>query len=292
MIRSMTGFGRGEARNENYKVVIEMKSVNHRYCDISIRLPRKLNCFESLVRNLTKNFADRGKIDIFVSLEDTNCRHTGIKYNKDIAGAYLNGIHQIATDFQLRETVDAGMLSRFPDVFTMEEPEMDQEVLETLLTAAVQEAGEQLSASRRLEGENLRTDLLEKLDYILEIVEKIKKRSPEVLAAYRQRLTEKVEELLSDTPMDQGILATELVVYADKICVDEEMVRLTTHVAHMKETLRNGGSIGRKLDFLTQEMNREANTTLSKANDIQISEFGIELKTEIEKIKEQIQNIE
>lgn len=292
MIQSMTGFGRGEASNDRQKITIEIKSVNHRYLDTSVRLPRKLNVFETAVRNKIKEYASRGKVDIFVSFSDTQADCSSITYNREIAAAYCNGMEQMISDFSLKDTITAYQLARFPDVFTMEEQALDEEALENLLMEAMSQAGEQFVYSRKVEGKKLKEDLLEKLDHVQELVEQIAKRSPDIVEEYRNRIREKVSELLGDTKLDEAVLATELVVFADKVCVDEEMVRLKTHIIHMKETLESDGAIGRKLDFLTQEMNRESNTILSKSNDIEVSNYGIELKTEIEKIREQIQNIE
>ncbi len=263
MIQSMTGFGRGEAANEKYKVTIEMKSVNHRYLDLSVRLPRKLNFYEPAIRNQVKEFAKRGKIDIFVSMEQLQENAESIQYNPQIAAAYLSGISQMADEFSIDGTIQA-----------------------------LRDACEKFAESRRIEGEKLAKDLSEKLDHISDLVDKIETRSPQIVEEYRKKITEKVEQLLGDTQIDENLLATEIVMFSDKICVDEEMVRLRTHVEHVKETLAAGENIGRKLDFLIQEMNREATTTLSKANDSEVSEYGIDLKTEIEKIREQIQNIE
>lgn len=292
MIQSMTGFGRGEASSETYKITVEIKSVNHRYCDISVRLPRKLNYMETSIRNQIKDFSNRGKIDVFVGFEDTTGQNTSIHYNKETADAYIKGLKQLSDDFMLDNTINAYQISRFPEVFSMDEPEMDEELLTELVKQAVANAGEPFVASRKTEGKKLYDDLVQKLDALLFVVEQIEKREPEVLEEHRKKLREKVAELLGDTSLDESVLATELVVYADKICVDEETVRLRTHIMHMKETLDEGENIGRKLDFITQEMNREANTILSKSSDIAISDHGIRLKTEIEKIREQIQNIE
>ena len=288
MIQSMTGFGRGEAANEKYKVTIEMKSVNHRYLDLSVRLPRKLNFYEPAIRNQVKEFAKRGKIDIFVSMEQLQENAESIQYNPQIAAAYLSGISQMADEF----SIQAYQLARFPDVFTKAEEDDNEEEWIPILTQALRDACEKFAESRRIEGEKLAKDLSEKLDHISDLVDKIETRSPQIVEEYRKKITEKVEQLLGDTQIDENLLATEIVMFSDKICVDEEMVRLRTHVEHVKETLAAGENIGRKLDFLIQEMNREANTTLSKANDSEVSEYGIDLKTEIEKIREQIQNIE
>ena len=282
MIQSMTGFGRGEAANEKYKVTIEMKSVNHRYLDLSVRLPRKLNFYEPAIRNQVKEFAKRGKIDIFVSMEQLQENAESIQYNPQIAAAYLSGISQMADEFSIDGTIQAYQLARFPDVFTKAEEDDNEEEWIPIVTQALRDAGEKFAESRRIEGEKLAKDL----------VDKIETRSPQIVEEYRKKITEKVEQLLGDTQIDENLLATEIVMFSDKICVDEEIVRLRTHVEHVKETLAAGENIGRKLDFLIQEMNREANTTLSKANDSEVSEYGIDLKTEIEKIREQIQNIE
>lgn len=292
MIQSMTGFGRGEASDENYKIEIEMKSVNHRYLDINVRLPRKLNFYETEIRNQVKQFADRGKVDIFVTFSDITGKSVNVTYNKEVAEAYLSGIRQLSKDLKLENTTVAYQISRFPDVFTMEESSPDEDMVGTLIKTAMDRAGEQFVLSRRTEGNKLKEDLMGKFSRIESLVDSVAERSPQIVQEYHQRIQDKVAELLGDSQIDEGVLATELVVFADKICVDEEMVRLRTHVVHMKETLEEEGTIGRKLDFLTQEMNREANTILSKANDIIVSNYGIELKTEIEKIREQIQNIE
>ena len=291
MIQSMTGFGRGEAANEKYKVTIEMKSVNHRYLDLSVRLPRKLNFYEPAIRNQVKEFAKRGKIDIFVSMEQLQENAESIQYNPQIAAAYLSGISQMADEFSVDGTIQAYQLARFPDVFTKAEEDDNEEEWIPIVTQALRDACEKFAESRRIEGEKLAKDLSEKLDHISDLVDKIETRSPQIVEEYRKKITEKVEQFLGDTQIDENLLATEIVMFSDKICVDE-MVRLRTHVEHVKETLAAGENIGRKLDFLIQEMNREANTTLSKANDSEVSEYGIDLKTEIEKIREQIQNIE
>ncbi len=292
MIQSMTGFGRGEAANEDYKIIMEIKSVNHRYCDVTVRLPRKLNFYENAIRSQIKKLFSRGKIDVYVSLEDIGGKSVNITYNRETAGAYLQGIRQLSRDFLLEDNLDAYMISRFPEVFTMGDSDVDEETLKNLMQEALGKASAQFRESREAEGKTLREDLFQKLDGIRELVDEIEKRCPDILVEYRKKLREKVEELLGDTKLDESVLATELVIYADKVCVDEELVRLRTHIAHMRETLEKGDKIGRKMDFITQEMNREANTILSKSGDMKVSDCGIELKTEIEKIREQIQNIE
>ncbi len=292
MIQSMTGFGRGEAANEDYKINIEIKSVNHRYCDVTAHLPRKLNFYENAIRSQMKKMFSRGKIDVFVSLEDIGGKSVNITYNRDTAEAYLQGIRQLSRDFLLEDNLDAYMISRFPEVFTLGDSDLDEEMLTGLLQEALEKASAKFRESREAEGKTLREDLFQKLDGIRGLVDEIERRCPDILVEYRKKLRNKVEDLLGDTKLDEGVLATELIIYADKVCVDEELVRLRTHIAHMRETLEKGDKIGRKMDFLTQEMNREANTILSKSGDMKVSDCGIELKTEIEKIREQVQNIE
>lgn len=292
MIQSMTGFGMGEAANEYYKLTIEIKSVNHRYLDISVRLPRKLNYFDTVIRNQVKKFATRGKIDVYVNFESLMGGDSVIHYNREVAAAYLEGIRQIADEFEIPDQINAYRLSRFPDVFQLEEPAIDEDMILKLMEDAIHMAGESFRESRAIEGEKLCHDILDKLAHMEALIDKITERTPQMVEEYRQKLITRVQQLLGEARMDENILATELVVYSDKICVDEEMVRLRTHILHMKETFAKAEPMGRKLDFLIQEMNREANTTLSKSNDIDISNYGIDLKTEIEKIREQIQNIE
>ncbi|MCR5754169.1 MAG: YicC family protein, partial [Acetatifactor sp.] len=287
-----TGFGRSEVVNVERKLVVEIKSVNHRYCEMSVKMPKKLSFFEAAIRNLLKEYIGRGKIDVFITYEDYTEKTECVKYNKDIAAEYMNCLQQIAADFNLENDVKASSLSRYPDVLTLEEQGMDEEKLWGILEDGIRKACEVFVESRIKEGEHLKKDILTKLDGMLEKVAFIEKRSPEIVTEYRRKLTDKVTELLGDTKLDESVLATEITVFADKICVDEETVRLRSHISNMKETLSLSESIGRKLDFIAQEMNREANTILSKANDIEVSNCAIDLKTEIEKVREQIQNIE
>ena len=292
MIHSMTGFGRGEAADSQYKVTVEMKSVNHRYLDISIRVPKKLGFLESAIRNQIKESVNRGKIDVYVNLETAQGENTSIEYDGQTAAAYHNALLEIGRSLGVRERITSCDIAAFPGVLSVKEAEFDEEQAQALVVEAVQSALVLFVESREMEGVRLRTDLLAKIDLLKETVEEIEKRSPQVVEEHRNKLREKVKELLGDTSLDEGVLATELIVYADKICVDEETVRLRTHFSHMEDTLEEGTNIGRKLDFITQEMNREANTILSKSGNIAISDCGIRLKTEIEKIREQIQNIE
>lgn len=292
MIKSMTGFGRSEVMEGTRKYTVEMKSVNHRYLDVNIKMPKKLYMFESAIRSELKKYASRGKIDIFITLEDFSEATANVKYNKALAGEYMAHLEQMAEDFHLDNDIRVSVLSRYPDVLTMEEAPLDEEELWKELKDAFCKAAEQFVASRITEGENLRADLIEKLDGMLEKVSFIEERSPQIVQEYREKLESKIKDLLGDVKVDESRLLTEVTIFADKACVDEEIVRLKSHIATTKDTLVKGGDIGRKLDFIAQEMNREANTTLSKSNDLEISNCAIELKTEIEKVREQIQNIE
>ncbi len=292
MIKSMTGFGRCEVTEGERKYTVEMKSVNHRYLDVNIKMPKKLNFFERSIRNELKNYAQRGKIDMFITYEDFSESNICIKYNKDIAKEYLGYLRSMAEDFGLDNDIRVSSLSRYPEVFSMEEQTIDEEEIWNGLVKAVRGAAQGFVETRIKEGENLSKDLIAKLEGMLGHVAFIEERSPQIIEEYKKRLYEKVQDFLTDISFDESRMMTEVTIYADKVCVDEEIVRLRSHIETMKQALISGGSIGRKLDFIAQEMNREANTILSKANDLAISNRGIELKTEIEKVREQIQNIE
>lgn len=292
MMRSMTGFGRCEAVEGQKKFVVELKGVNHRYLDVNIRMPKKLNFFDSAIRNLLKEYAQRGKVDIFITYEDSSEEQLSLKYNASLAQEYLTYFKQMEESFGLDNDIRVSTLSRCPDVLTMEEQAEDEDALWNGLEKALRGAFEQFRQTRTVEGENLKADILAKLEELLGLVDKVEERSPELLKEYRSKLEAKVQELLQDTQIEEGRLATEVILYADKICTDEETVRLRSHIEHMMQTLSMNEGVGRKLDFIAQEMNREANTILSKANDLEVSNYAIDLKTGIEKIREQIQNIE
>lgn len=292
MIKSMTGFGRYETVTDEYRIAVEIKSVNHRYCDLNIKLPKKFNEIENTLRMMMKEIAERGKVDVYVSYEDYAGKGTHVHYRPQIAKEYVKVAAQVAEEFELHNSLSAERLLGFADVISLEEESNDLESVFPIVTQTLQKAGEQFIASREREGEQLYQDIKGKLAYLLTLVAQVEERSPQMLQEHRQKLLEKVQELLGDRKIDEGILATELIVYADKVCVDEETVRLRSHIDAMSETLDMQEAIGRKLDFIAQEMNREANTILSKANDKELSGIAINLKTEIEKIREQIQNIE
>ena len=292
MIKSMTGFGRCEFTDEKRKFTVELKSVNHRYLDVNIKMPKKLDFFESSSRALLKEYIERGKVDVYITYEDYTEDNYALKYNSALAAQYLDYLNRMAEEFGLENDIRVSNLSRYPDVLVMEEQDVDEKELWDGLERALRGACEQFVASRIKEGESLKVDLIDKLDHMISYVDFIEKRSPQIMEEYRKRLEDKIKEILGDRQMDDGRIATEVTIYADKVCVDEETVRLRSHINTTKDTLLEGGSIGRKLDFIAQEMNREANTILSKANNIEISDTGINLKTSIEKVREQIQNIE
>lgn len=292
MIKSMTGFGRSEVGTEIRKITVEMKAVNHRYCELSLKMPKKLSIFDAAIRNQLKKYISRGKVDVFITYTDTTEGKACVRYNEELAKEYLKNLRQIGAEFGIEDDIRTSTLARFPEVLVLEEQTIDESELVDMLTEAVDIAAKQFVETRITEGAHLEQDLIAKLDCMLALVSEVEKRMPDVVAEYRKKLTDKVQELLGDTKIDESVLATELVIFADRICVDEETVRLRAHINHMKDTLASGENIGRKLDFIAQEMNREANTILSKANDLQASNIAIDLKTEIEKVREQIQNIE
>ena len=292
MVRSMTGFGRAEVVENNRRYTVELKSVNHRYLDLSVKSPRVLACLEGNVRAEIKKYLNRGKVDVYISYENLSESTAELKYNRELAGKYANFVKEIAGEFGLENDLRATRLASFPDVFEIIEEADDEDELWAGLKKAVDGACEKMVEARSVEGENLVKDLTAKLDNLLSIVDFIQERSPKIVEEYREKIYTRVKEILGDNTPDEGRLLTEVTIFADKICVDEEIVRLRSHIETMKKDLSLDADVGRKLDFIAQEMNREANTTLSKTTDLEISNRGIELKTEIEKIREQIQNIE
>jgi uncharacterized protein (TIGR00255 family) len=292
MIKSMTGFGRSEIVNEERKIVVEIKAVNHRYCEMNVKLPKKLNYFETSIRTFLKDYIQRGKVDVFITYEDYTKSNVCVKYNSDIAAEYVKYLGEMTRQFSLEDDIRTSALARFPEVLSLEEQTADTDSIWEHLKEAITQAAEMFVESRIKEGDNLRADLISKLDSMLEMVDFIEGKSPEIISEYKAKITEKINELLENTSIDDNRIAMEVTLFADKVCVDEEIVRLKSHIQQTKNILGEGGSVGRKLDFIAQEMNREANTILSKSNSLEISDMGINLKTEIEKVREQIQNIE
>ena len=278
----MTGFGRSEIERGNRKITVEIKSVNHRFLENSIKMPKKLNIFEARIRDTIKKYASRGKIDVFITYEDNSESNVSLKFNESIAREYMNIFRQMEERFNIRNDITVGALSRYPEVITMEESQEDEEELWNFINEAIEEACKGLADTRIIEGENLKNDLLLKLDHMEELVSYIETKNPQIIEDYKKKLEAKMEEILSDADIDKNRIASEVIIYADKVCVDEETVRLRSHIKHARKCLNEDGGIGRKMDFIAQEMNREANTTLSKANNIEISNAAIDLKTEIE----------
>ena len=292
MVYSMTGFGRSELQNAERKITVEIKSVNHRYLEFNIRAPRKFNLFDASIRKVLRDYAQRGKLDVFISYEDYSRSRVSLKYNEELAGQNAAYAARMSETFSIPNDLSASRLMNCPEVLSMEDQPIDEEALWLDLECALREAGKAFREARQTEGEHLYGDLSEKLDHLDANVDLVVRRAPAILEEYKQRLKEKTKELLEDAQLDDGRIAAEVILFADKICTDEETVRLKGHIRNMREALKKSEGIGRKLDFLAQEMNREANTILSKSNDMETSEIAVELKTEIEKIREQIQNIE
>lgn len=292
MIKSMTGYGRAEYADEDLKIAVEIKSVNNRYLDIGIKMPRQLGMLEAGIRAELKKYISRGKVDVYITYEDLKEANMQVKYNSKIAGEYLKYLRQMAQEYGLDNDIRVSTLSKYPDVLTMEEEPMDPVQLWDRLRAVVDEAAENFREARVREGEFLRNDLIGKLNEMQGHVDFITERSPQIVAAYRQRLCDKVKELIGDAVIDDSRIIQEVTIYADKVCVDEELVRLQSHIKATREALDGSEGIGRKLDFIAQEMNRESNTILSKSDNLEVSDRAIELKTTVEKVREQIQNIE
>ena len=292
MLKSMTGFGRFEVSEGDRKVTVEIKSVNHRYLELGIKLPKKLNFLEGEIRNELKKYVERGKVDVFITYENQGEGNECVRYNPTLAREYFECYARISEDLGIENDVRTSYIMRSPDVITIENEAEDEEIIKSLVIKAIDGAAERLVETRIAEGERLKTDLIKKLDGMVLNVQFITEKSPIIVEEYKEKITTRIHELLEETQIDEARIAQEVTMFADKVCVDEELVRLDSHIKAMKEALINGGTIGRRLDFIAQEMNREANTTLSKTSDQEISDKAIELKTDIEKVREQIQNIE
>ncbi len=292
MIRSMTGFGHGESSSDDKRITIEIKAVNHRYLDLNIKTPRGFDKFEGLIRKYLTSRLDRGKIDVFVNFEENADSQYEILYNRHIARMYYDKIQEMSKDFNLDGSISASSLSRYNEVLELHEVEESTEEIEKLLLKALEISCDEFILSRENEGERLKEDLLSKLDNLSRDVDFIEKKSPEIVNEYKNKLREKIADLLEDNSIDENRIAMEVTIFADKICVDEEIVRLKSNIDEVKSALTSNEPVGRKLDFVAQELNREANTILSKSTNVDVANTGIDMKTVIEKIREQIQNIE
>lgn len=292
VLKSMTGFGRAEVSNADYRISVEVKSVNSRFLDLNIKMPKKFNALEGNIRSVIKEYIIRGKVDLYVTYEEFRDGGKSLRLNLDLAKEYLDAVRQISGTLELEDNVKVMNIATMPEVMMISEETEDDELLSERLGEVLKSALTMFVENRTTEGNNLKEDLLQKLDEMETIVSHIDERSPEIVEAYSRKLHDKVAELLGTTGIDENRIVQEVTIYADKICTDEERVRLHSHIKTMREKLKKGGPVGRELDFLAQEMNREANTTLSKANDLILTEDAIGLKTIIEKIREQIQNLE
>jgi len=291
MIKSMTGFGRGEASQNNITFTVDIKTVNHRYSDISVRMPRMVSALEEKVREYIGSKLNRGKIDIYINY-DSFGQDTKVKLDTNLAAAYVDSLNTLKDQFGIKDEISLSLLTRFSDILKLDTEEQDIDFLWSILSSALEQAVNSLLEMRSREGERLRKDMVQKLDNIKGAVAQIKEKSADIVDVYKNKLYEKIKELTKDIQLDENRLLTEVAIFADKASIDEEIVRLGSHIEEFKKTLFINAPIGKKLDFIVQEMNREVNTIGSKSSDLGVVSSVIEMKTEIEKIREQVQNIE
>lgn len=292
MIKSMTGFGRGTSEQKDSNYVVEMKSVNHRYFEFNVRMPRALISLEDNIRKILNEKIKRGKVDVFITQNTFNRDDIEAVLNENLMDSYMKCLKTIAGKYELRDDISVTNLARFPEVVTLKQREEDVDAVWNILLNPINEAVDNLIRMREEEGQKLFKDINDKCELILQYVERISDRVPEVSKEYREKLTKKVKELIEESQFDENRIAMEVVLQADKTGVDEEIVRLKSHIHQMQQTLTLSEPIGRKLDFIVQEMNRETNTIASKVNDLELTNLALDIKSEIEKIREQVQNIE
>lgn len=295
MVRSMTGYGRGEASDQGITVTVELRSVNNRYLDATVKMPRAYLFAEDALKEQLQNQVGRGKVDVYVNVAHTGGDDTVVTVNEALAKSYIDALrklYELDGGNYIKKSGYAADLARFPDVLTVEKKEEDQERIKALLLSALEAALREFNAMREREGEKLTADILSRADTIEKLTEKVEERAPGIVADYRARLAAKMADVLQNTQIEESRILTEAAIYADRVAVDEETVRLHSHLSQLREMLSAGGGVGRKLDFLIQEFNREANTIGSKCNDIETSRLVVDIKAEIEKIREQIQNLE
>lgn len=292
MIRSMTGYGRCQETVAGKDILVEIKSVNHRYFEFSARISRGYGFLEDKAKNFVQSLVSRGKIDVYISVQSVDDGSVVVELNKSLADGYIAALKKLAADYDLRDDISVSSVARYSDIFTVCRAPEDEEVVWDAVRSVLEKAVNNFIAMREVEGKKMLEDVSGRLDFILSSVEEVEKNSPETLAAYRERLRQKVEELLGDAKVDEQRLLTECAIFADRIAVDEETVRLRSHIAQFREILASDEPVGRKLDFLVQEINRETNTIGSKAQNTETAHIVVAVKSEIEKIREQIQNIE
>lgn len=292
MVRSMTGYGHAQATLHGRDITVEIRSVNHKYFDFSVRTPRVFSFVEDKIRQFVKERVARGKIDVYVSMLTVDETAAQVILNKSLAEGYIKALHELGEAFGLKDDISVSSVARYSDLFTVKKAEQDEDEVWNDISAVLGEAVAHFIAMRETEGAKLRDDVMNRMAHILEIVGQIEALSPQTLENYKARLRAKIEELKGDSSIDEQRLLTEIAIFADKIAVDEETVRLRSHFDQMSKMLGSGEAVGRKLDFIVQEMNREANTIGSKCQNSDIAHMVVEIKAEIEKIREQIQNIE
>ncbi len=292
MIKSMTGYGKSEQTIDSLNVTVEIKSVNHRYFEFSARVPREYGFLEEKLKKYCNSLITRGKVECYVSVEDLEDREMEVNVNETLAAGYVKALKELSERFGLKDDISAVTLSRYPDVITLHKASEDEERIWNAVKTVAETAVSKFIEMRETEGSKLRGDILSRADYIIECVEFIEGRSPETVREYNEKLKQRMKELLGDAAVDEQRLLNEAAIYADKIAVDEETVRLRSHISQLRDFMNSSEAIGRKLDFLVQEINREANTIGSKAQDVDIAKKVIAIKAEVEKIREQVQNIE
>jgi uncharacterized protein (TIGR00255 family) len=292
MIKSMTGYGRAQGSFSGGEITVEVKSVNNRYLDANVKLPRVYGYIEDAVKTQVQKTISRGKVDVFVTINAAGADNVKISVNGPVVEGYIAAMRQIAQDYKIQDDISVSKLAQFNDVFLVEKQQQDENEAKAAILAVVQEALAAFDTMRSREGTALKEDLLGKAEDILALVAKVEQRSPMTVQAYRDRLYAKMQEVLESHQIDEARIIQEAAIYADKVAVDEETVRLRSHVEQLRAMLTEGGVIGRKLDFLMQEMNREANTIGSKGNDVEQARNVVDIKSQLEKIREQIQNIE
>ncbi|MGL5693916.1 MAG: YicC/YloC family endoribonuclease [Peptostreptococcaceae bacterium] len=293
MAISMTGFGRGEYKDDNYYFLVECKTINHKYCDINIRLPRKISFLEDKARNFVKNYIKRGRVDIYIKLDLIGSEDVNLKFDEVLASQYVNILKEIRDKYDLVDDISVMNVAKFPEIIKTEEKEEDEELLWSMLSKALEQTLIKLKEMRSEEGQRLAKDVLERCDLLENIIKDIEKYSETVVLDYKDKLNNRISEILENPSIiDENRLAQEVAIYADKSSITEEIVRFNSHIKQLRSTIVKDESIGRKIDFLIQEMNRETNTIGSKSSDINITNLVVEIKSELEKIREQIQNIE
>ena len=292
MVTSMTGFGRGKVSEQDFEITVEIKSVNHRYFEYSSRMPRAYQFIDEKIKSLLSSRISRGKVEVSVLIEDTSDNSLELSINRTYADAYVKALHNLAKEYHLKDDLMVAALVGNSDIFTVKRREVEDEVIAELVLKATAAALDNFIAMRAAEGERLVEDVKSRSEQILEWVAIIEERSPKTVREHREKIEQRIKELIGDVQVDEQRLLTETAIFADKIAVAEETVRLRSHIASLNSMFESGGAIGRKLDFIVQEMNRETNTIGSKAQDIEINRIVVDIKSEIEKIREQIQNIE